>query len=423
MKLRKEHKLFLVLTIALFIVALATIMAGNVIYSVIVFCVFFILVMALSYLNYANAKRLEDAQKAIIYALANLAEWRDIDTGMHLERTRNYGIILAKELSKDDKFKKIINKDFIDNLYYASPLHDIGKVGISDAILLKEGKLTEEEYGEMKRHVIIAKNILTEIINKFGKANKYFTMCLNIAAYHHEKYDGTGYAEGLKGDEIYLEARIYALCDVYDAIRSKRPYKEEKSHEDTVSIIKDLKGTFFDPDIVDAFLRCHHKFMEVYETYSILTESKEIKDDTRNTNITNIQWSDKLSVGVQVIDNQHKELIKLINVMISSILKGEGEDNIAEAISFLDKYIIVHFNTEEQLMIESSYPQYGLHIKQHLYFIDKFNSLKTRFNNQEIDAKLLIDLNKEIIQWLVNHIYKSDKQLGEYLSKNNHIKQ
>ncbi|MCX8070153.1 MAG: bacteriohemerythrin, partial [Thermodesulfovibrionales bacterium] len=284
--------------------------------------------------------------------------------------------------------------------------------------LLKEGKLTEEEYNEIKRHVIIAKNILTDIINKFGNKNKYFTMCLNIAAYHHEKYDGTGYAEGLKGNEISLEARIYALCDVYDAIRSKRPYKEEKSHEETVEIIKGLRGTYFDPDIVDAFIRCNQKFMEAYETYSLLTESKEIKEDERDNIFTNIVWSEKLSVGVQIIDNQHQELIRLINNMISSVLKGQGETQVGEAIDFLNNYIVVHFNAEEQIMINSNYPEYGLHIKQHLYFIEKTNDFKTRFDKKGVDSGLLIDLNREIVKWLVNHICKSDKRLGEYLIKN-----
>jgi putative two-component system response regulator len=202
------------------------------------------------------------AQKAVLFSLAGLAEWRDTETGLHLERTRNYSVILAKELRKNKKYRKVITDEFIDDLYDAASLHDIGKVGIRDSILLKEGKLTNEEFEEMKRHVIIGKQVLQDAADKFNLKQSFITMGKNICAYHHEKYNGKGYPEGLKGEEIPLEARIFALSDAYDAIRSKRPYKQGLSHTEAVKRIKADRGEHFDPDIVDAFLKCEKEFMK-----------------------------------------------------------------------------------------------------------------------------------------------------------------
>ncbi len=416
MPLRREHKIFIISMAVLFVVAIAVLSTGNVAYSIAIFCLFFIIMMGLSYLNYKGARKLEDSQKAIIFALANLAEWRDPETGLHLERTRNYGVILAKELAKNPKYTNLINQEFIDGIYHAAPLHDIGKVGIRDAILLKEGKLSDVEYAEMKRHVIIAKNILSDIINKFGSTSKYLPMCLNIAAYHHEKYDGTGYAAGLKGEEICLEARLYTLCDAYDTIRAKRPYKKEKSHEEAISIIVSERGKHFDPDVVDAFLACHHKFMEAFEAYSMLSDVLDTKTDERSTEGMNILWTDKLLVNVAIIDQQHKELIDLINNMLNAIQLGEGAEKIAEAIDFLEVYVSKHFGEEEQLMTNSEYPEYALHTSQHIQFVQRFHILKQRFEKEGVTSELLLDLNRHLLQWLVKHIMATDKRLGEYLS-------
>jgi putative two-component system response regulator len=235
--------------------------------SGILLALFLCLILIISYINTLRFKELIRAQKAIIFSLAGLAEWRDPETGHHLERTRNYSVVLAKQLRNNKKYRKIITNEFIEDLYYAAPLHDIGKVGIRDSILLKEGKLTEEEYGEMKKHVMIGKQVLQDAIDKFKLKQSFFIMGRNICAYHHEKYNSKGYPEGLKGEEIPLEARIFALCDAYDAIRSKRPYKDEVLHEEAVRRINSDSGEHFDPDIVDAFLKCEKEFMKISNTY------------------------------------------------------------------------------------------------------------------------------------------------------------
>ncbi len=223
--------------------------------SVILLALFLGLISIIVYMNILRFKELIGAQKTTIFALAELAEWRDPETGYHLERTRNYAVVLAGQLRKNKKYRQIITDDFIEDLYDAAPLHDIGKVGIRDSVLLKKGELSAKEYAEMKKHVLIGKQVLQDAIDKFNIKQSFIIAGKNICAYHHEKYNGKGYHEGLKGDEIPLEARIFALCDAYDAIRTKRPYKSRLSHEEAVRRIKRDSGEHFDPDIVDAFLQ------------------------------------------------------------------------------------------------------------------------------------------------------------------------
>ena len=225
-------------------------------------------VLIISHIYFSNFKETITNEKNIRFSLARLTEWRDWETGQHIQRTSRYAVILAKELSKHKEYKKIITKDFIDDIYEAAPLHDIGKVGIRDEILLKRGKLTEVEYEEIKKHVLIGSKVIQSILDRSLTKPSSLIMAKNICKYHHEKYNGKGYLKGLKGKEIPLEARIFALCDAYDAIRSSRPYKKELSHEEAIDRIKADTGKHFDPDIVNAFLNCEKKFLEINLTYS-----------------------------------------------------------------------------------------------------------------------------------------------------------
>lgn len=234
--------------------------------SIILLALFLCLILIIGYINFSRFRELIGAQKAIISSLAGLTEGRDPETGRHLERTRNYSVVLAKQLRKDKKYRKLITDEFIEDIYDAAPLHDIGKVGIRDAILLKKSKLTNEEYEEMKKHVRIGKQVLQDVIDRFKHKPSFFIIGRNICAYHHERYNGKGYPEGLKGQEIPLEARTFALCDAYDVIRSKRPYKDELSHEEALRRIKSDSGEHFDPDIVDAFLKREKEFLKISDT-------------------------------------------------------------------------------------------------------------------------------------------------------------
>ncbi len=223
---------------------------------------FMSLVGLISYLNISRSKEVVSAQKTLINSLAYLAEWRDKETGCHLERTKKYAAALSRQLQKQRKYHQIITDEFINDIADAAPLHDIGKVGIKDAILLKPGRLDENEFEEMKKHVNIGRSVLDRDIEESKTKQSFIIMGRNICAYHHEKYNGKGYI-GYKGNEIPLEARIFALCDAYDAIRADRPYEEEVSHEKAVERITVDRGTHFDPDIVDAFLECEHEFLEI----------------------------------------------------------------------------------------------------------------------------------------------------------------
>jgi putative two-component system response regulator len=212
-----------------------------------------------------RSRKLLEVQEAMIHALALLADERDQVTGDHLERVRQYSALLARELRKDPRYRTAVTEEFIADLLLAGPLHDIGKVGIPDAILLKQGPLTEEEWRVMKDHVRIGAQILEHAITKYGLKDRYLIMAKNICAYHHERYDGSGYLEGLKGEEIPLEARIFALADAYDAMRSKRPYKDPLPHEEAVRRVKQGSGRHFDPAVVEAFLRCEKEFRRISE--------------------------------------------------------------------------------------------------------------------------------------------------------------
>jgi len=215
---------------------------------------------------HAQVKEISDTQIATIFAMSKLAESRDNETGEHLERMREYCKFIAEQLGKTVKFQAVVDQQFIDDIYAASPLHDIGKVGIPDKILLKPGMLNEEEWVIMKQHPIIGANTL-RAVDAQHPGNQFVKAGIAIAEYHHERWDGTGYPFGLKGTAIPLEARILALGDVFDALTSQRCYKKAFSVERTRQIIVDSNGTHFDPDIVDVFLKNEDEFHKIRRYY------------------------------------------------------------------------------------------------------------------------------------------------------------
>ena len=206
-----------------------------------------------------SARELVRTKNAVIFGLAKLAESRDNDTGEHLDRIRIYVTILAKELALNNPE---FDEEFVRNLSLASSLHDIGKVGIPDSILLKPGRLTHEERGIMEIHTLIGGECLDAIHARLGE-NEFMNVARQIAYYHHERWDGTGYPHCLKESEIPLVARIVAVADVYDALTSKRPYKKAMTHLESREIIVAGAGKHFDPQIVEAFLNHEGEFEEI----------------------------------------------------------------------------------------------------------------------------------------------------------------
>jgi putative two-component system response regulator len=191
-----------------------------------------------------------------------LAESRDKETGKHLERVQTYCQMLAEKISREEPFNRIIDAAFIHNIFNASPLHDIGKVATPDRILLKPGKLSPEEFEIMKKHCIVGSDTITAVRDKYP-GNAFLNMGISIARSHHECWDGEGYPDGLKGEEIPLPARIMAVADIYDALRSRRCYKEPFSRDQSLEIISKGTGVQFDPLLVKALLSMEADFERV----------------------------------------------------------------------------------------------------------------------------------------------------------------
>ncbi len=206
----------------------------------------------------------QNARAATIIGLAKLAEYRDEDTGTHLERIREYARMIAEELSKKPDYSGYITPEYIEDIYISSILHDIGKVGVPDSILLKPGRLDSDEFEIIKRHTTFGGDALRAVESQIDGIS-FLTLGKEIAYYHHERWDGTGYPEGLAGEDIPLSARIVAIADVYDALTSRRIYKEAIPHEKALEIIVSDRGRYFAPDIVDAFLAREREFRRIRE--------------------------------------------------------------------------------------------------------------------------------------------------------------
>ena len=206
-------------------------------------------------------------QDVTIMAMTSLAETRDLETGNHIRRTQLYVKALAEHLREHPRFAHVLTDRMIDLLYKSAPLHDIGKIGIPDAILLKPGKLTVDEFEIMKTHTTLGRRAIEEAERRLGMRVAFLTVAKEIAYSHQEKWDGSGYPEGLRGDAIPVSARLMALADVYDALISRRVYKPAFSHEQACAALVKGRGTHFDPDIVDAFMEIAADFWRISQQY------------------------------------------------------------------------------------------------------------------------------------------------------------
>ena len=209
-------------------------------------------------------RKLQHARAATILGLAKMAEYRDEGTGTHLERIREYARMLAEEMARISRYREYIDQRYIEDIYQSAILHDIGKVGIPDAVLLKPGELTDEEFEVIKCHTRFGGDAITAIQAQI-EGRSFLNIGREIAYSHHEKWDGSGYPRGLRGRDIPLAARIVAVADVYDALTTQRFYKEAFSHEKARQIILNLRGSHFDPDVVDAFLALESQFDRIRE--------------------------------------------------------------------------------------------------------------------------------------------------------------
>lgn len=206
-------------------------------------------------------------QDVTIMAMTSLAETRDNETGNHIRRTQLYVKALAERLRNHPRFEAVLNERMIELLYKSAPLHDIGKIGIPDSILLKPGKLTVEEFEVMKTHTTLGRKAIEDAERRLGMRVAFLSVSKEIAYSHQEKWDGSGYPQGLAGDQIPVSARLMAVADVYDALINKRVYKAAFSHDQTCSTIVKGKGTHFDPDMVDAFVDIAEDFRSIALKY------------------------------------------------------------------------------------------------------------------------------------------------------------
>lgn len=219
--------------------------------------------------NHLELKAHRDREKTsshlnTIYAMSKLAESRDNETGDHLERTREYCRILASQLGRLNLYPETVDDDFVHCMYQASPLHDIGKVAIPDQVLKKPDRLTPEEYEVMKSHTLRGAETLASV-SDLHPGNGFLKFGIEIARWHHEKWDGSGYPDNLSGTEIPLSARIMAVADVYDALTSVRCYKQAMTHQEALELIRSQSGKHFEPALVNALNDIQHEFLEVLQ--------------------------------------------------------------------------------------------------------------------------------------------------------------
>ncbi|MGL1904426.1 MAG: response regulator [Fibrobacterales bacterium] len=309
-------------------------------------------------------------QRVLIESIGEMAKYRDPETGGHIKRTQNYVKALAIEMQHNQKYRKMLNESYIDMLHMTAQLHDVGKIQIPDSILLKPGQLSRIEFKEMKKHVQYGVEILDTVSHKL-RDNGHFTVARDLIGYHHEKWDGSGYPNGLKGDDIPLAGRIMAIADVYDALISKRVYKEPLSQESAVAIITEGSGTHFDPELVAGFLRIQETFRKIAITYAdfeeeIINLGGEVKNGTKATHkIRTILLAESMDISVEIMKNQLEALgytvviastgVAAIEsftnnkpdiVLTDSEMRNRDGDTVADTIREMDIFIPIYLLKE-----------------------------------------------------------------------------
>jgi putative two-component system response regulator len=251
----------------------------------------------------AKVREVRLTQAVMIESLGTLAEYRDPETGGHIKRTQNYVKALAMHLRGHPRFRGVLSEETVELLYLSAPLHDVGKVGVRDHILLKAGRLDEAEFEQMKQHTLFGEEALRRAEQKLGRSS-FLRLAREIAGSHQEKWDGSGYPRGLRGEDIPFSGRLMALADVYDALISKRVYKPPQPHEKAVAIIRAGRGVHFDPDLVDAFLELESIFRNIALAYADFDEEREMLG-------AGCRWAQPLGSGIErvlVVDDNEISL-------------------------------------------------------------------------------------------------------------------
>lgn len=330
--------------------------------------------------------------KATIVAMANFAEHRDVDTGAHVLRVARMVGQTTRKLKAHPKYAELIDDAFVEHVATAAILHDVGKIATPDSILLKAGALTPEEREVMKRHAADGAHFLRQAKVTMGDS-PYLTYGMQIALTHHEWFNGRGYPNGLAGDAIPLAGRVCAVVDVFDALTSRRPYKEPWPVAKALDLLRQQSGTQFDPEVVEAFV-------------AVVDERERIRI---------VEWRDDFSVGNLHIDEQHAILIDIINQLASA----ESLDNhhaIAMIIDELVAYAAFHFDYEEQLMARAGYPELELHCVIHEAFVKWATELRDAYalrGRRPLGQHVLNYLR----DWLSHHILGEDQRYRSHIAR------
>jgi hemerythrin-like metal-binding protein len=343
--------------------------------------------------------RLQKAQLDMMHKLVAASEFRDNETGEHIKRLSLYAAVIGRHIG--------LSVNDVRLLELSIPMHDIGKMGIADSILLKPGKLTADEYSIMQGHTDIGAQILSGD-HPLMQASR------EIAQSHHEKWDGSGYPQGLSGEGIPLFARICALVDVFDALTTKRPYKEPWPLAKTLSHIEAGAGSHFDPHLVHVFKQCLPDILKVQSLYGDSDWHRPAGDKLSLNAVTDEaqDWKAEYSVGVDAIDDQHKYLLNLIG-RIDIATEDSDAAAIVEAIVDVRRYAEIHFVEEEDLMREIEYPDLDNHKAMHQRFLEKANEFLDELEQNPLAVSA--EISNYLSNWWTHHIKKTDAKFARHL--------
>lgn len=340
---------------------------------------------------------LEAARTDAIRRLGTASEYRDNETGMHVMRMTHIATAVAKALGLPEAQRELLT--------ICAPMHDVGKIGIADSILLKPGRLSAGEYEVMKTHTEIGSRLLEG-------DDQLISAARDIACSHHERWDGSGYPAGLRGEQIPILARICSIADVFDALTSSRPYKQPWPFEDAVKFIYEQSGTQFDPAVVQAFRQALPEIARIRELYrdDIINPHQILSlPETLYREAHWVAWDPSLSVGIDVIDEHHRYLFDLTNDLFEIVANQRGVRQVARILKALDQYTQVHFRAEERMMRHFGYGGLSTQETQHRCFEQRLREFYDELHDNPLTAPY--DALIYLRDWLVRHIRVEDAQL------------
>lgn len=345
---------------------------------------------------------LEEARTDAIRRLGTASEYRDNETGMHVMRMTHFSTAIAKAMDLPVETREL--------LAVCAPMHDVGKIGIPDAILLKPGRLSPEEFAVMKTHTEIGSRLLSgaDSLNQTAK---------EIAASHHERWDGSGYPAALKGEEIPLLARICAVADVFDALTSARPYKNAWPFDEAVAWVRQEASRHFDPQVVAAFDLAVPEIQRIRQLYrdDIIDPNQTLELPPPVVSQSDwVRWEDRLSVGIDVIDEHHRYLFDLTNDLFEIVSQKRGAREVARVLKALSLYVRIHLRAEERMMEHYGYAGLAAQLDQHHVFEIRLQAFYDELHDNPLTAQfeVLIYLRN----WLIQHILHEDGKLRELLN-------